>query len=879
MLMTSAIRLHRTLAILLTVMTRSGAGEEPLTRVQIVRAGKAATALVEVSAARGQGYGSAFCVHPAGWFLTNAHVAAGDLTLVLNPSLKTEKSYPARVVRRDEEADLALLKVEAVTGLPSLTLGSDEGLVELMEVIGFGYPLSTIAGREISVSVGRITALRHKEGHLERIQLDGALAKGNSGGPVLDKDGKVIGVVVSGIVAAGMNFAIPVSVVSRFLARPEVQFNPPRLSPSNMHKATTFEARVATLLPSTSPLTVELILKAGKGPERTLRMDAQGDRYRVTAVPIPEPTGPWTLRLAARFENATLDAPTTERPFTIGGREVKLSAARSIFPGSPARVVLRRGETITGDLVGLEAVPARLSGQTMSVDLASAKEVKVSPSGEADRVQCSLVVRQREEEIYRQSRGLSVGDPVKIVEIARFRGHNLNCPSLVVSADGQRILSGSQDGSMIHWDRETGRMIRRFTEQLLGLIESVAISPDGRRGLSGGRDTILRLWDLESSNLLREFRGHTEPIWSVAFAPDGRLAYSTSGGNERQQDGRDSAIRVWDIETGREVRRLEGHRGLVWSVAVSPDGRRVLSGGNDAAPILWDAETGAEIRRFRTNRVGSVAFLPDGRRAVTGGELTIHLLDLETGQELHCFRGHRDGVTGVAVSPDGRWLLSSSYGARELLLWDIEARKLIHRLHLGDLNPNRGAFTPDGLHAFWAGWDGVVRLYELQPDESGTSENGGPVYLCDLTETDSLVGHGALGKNGDLGYEPGDGDRRIIVKGVLAKKGLPMHSREQRFGCSFARYQLDGKYTSFHSVVAANDSVRVASGGMAVSPMTFSVVGDGRELWKSQPLQRPGESQPCIVDVTGVQQLEVRVWCDNRGAGAAHAVWVDPYVQ
>jgi S1-C subfamily serine protease len=295
----------------MTAVTRCQAAGESLTRAQIVKAGKAATALVEVKAQGGEGHASAFCIHPDGWFITNAHVAVGDLTLVLNPNMKNEKSYRARVVRRDEEADLALLKVEGVTRLPSLSLGSDEGLVELTEVIGFGYPLSSIAGREISVIVGKITALRHKEGHLEKIQLDGAFTKGNSGGPVLDNDGKVMGVVNSGIVATGLNFAIPVSVVSRFVAKPDVQFNPPPVRPSNLHKPTTFEARVTPLMPTSAPLSVELVLKAGKGPERTLRMEPRGDRYRVTAVPIPEPSGPWTLRLAARFDNATLEATTT----------------------------------------------------------------------------------------------------------------------------------------------------------------------------------------------------------------------------------------------------------------------------------------------------------------------------------------------------------------------------------------------------------------------------------------------------------------------------------------------------------------------------------------------------------------------------------------
>ena len=723
-LMTSVIPRLCSLVLVMTAVTRCQAADEPLTRVQIVKAGKAATALVEVKGQQGEGYGSAFCVQPDGWFVTNAHVAVGGLTLVLNPNLKNEKSYPA-VVRTDKEADLALLKVEGVTGLPSLSVGSDEGLAELTEVMGFGYPLTKVAGREITVSVGRITALRHKDGKLEKIQLDAALTRGSSGGPVLDKDGKVIGVVVSGIVATGLNFAIPVSVVSRFLARPEVQFDPPPLTPDSLHKPVKFEARVAHLIPSAASLTVELILKAGKAPERTLRMDAQGDRYRVTAVPIPEPTGPWTLRLAARFDNATLEATTTERSLTIGGQVVKLSEVRSIFLSSPSRVVLRSGLTLTGALAGLESVPVRLSGQSMSVDLASAKDVNVSPVAEADKVEGTLVVRQGEREVCRQVRGLIRDDLTRIVEVGHFTGHQGHVEIALVSPDGRRILSGSGDKTMILWDRETGRQIRRFKDHG-GQVMSVAFSPDGRRALSGSEDRLIRLWDLESGAVIREFRGHTEWVMSLAYSPEGRLAYSTSGGFHGKvtwQDGADSAIRVWDVETGHQVGKMEGHKGIVFSVAVSNDGRKILSGGDTI--ILWDAETRTEIRRLRghTNKVHSVALIPDGQRAVSSSwDGTIRLWDIETGQELHCFHSPASGYNWIAVSPDGLRLLSSSWAGHEVRLWDIERRKELDRVALGSPNPIRIFFTPDGTQAVCGCTDGV-RIYQLQPAESGTSDN------------------------------------------------------------------------------------------------------------------------------------------------------------
>lgn len=125
--------------VLLLALARSPAADEPLSRVEIGKIGKAATALVEVKARRS--YGSAFCIHPAGLFLTNEHVVqGGEVTLVLNPGLKTEKVFRARVVRTDKDLDLALLRADGARDLPALALGSDEKLAELAEVIAFGFP-------------------------------------------------------------------------------------------------------------------------------------------------------------------------------------------------------------------------------------------------------------------------------------------------------------------------------------------------------------------------------------------------------------------------------------------------------------------------------------------------------------------------------------------------------------------------------------------------------------------------------------------------------------------------------------------------------------------------------------------------------------------
>jgi WD40 repeat protein/tRNA A-37 threonylcarbamoyl transferase component Bud32 len=268
------------------------------------------------------------------------------------------------------------------------------------------------------------------------------------------------------------------------------------------------------------------------------------------------------------------------------------------------------------------------------------------------------------------------------------------------------------------WDRKSGRLIRRFGAGEPSAI-CLAIAPDGWRALSGGLDGVLRLWDIDLGSMISKFEGHTEAVFSVAFSPDGHDAYSTSGGKyvDRQwRDGNDSAVRVWDVASGRELRKLDGHKGIVWCVAVSPDGRRVLTCGRDQNVILWDAASGAEIRRFsgHTASVGCVAFLPDGSRAVSSAlDRTIRLWDLESGREIHCFRGSSDGLAWLAVSPDGRSMLSADLLGYELRLWDVESRKLVHRTKWANVSPTRGSFTPDGRHAVWGGIDGAVRMYEL----------------------------------------------------------------------------------------------------------------------------------------------------------------------
>lgn len=236
--------------------------------------------------------------------------------------------------------------------------------------------------------------------------------------------------------------------------------------------------------------------------------------------------------------------------------------------------------------------------------------------------------------------------------------------SLSISPDGRRVLAGGNDGSIRLWDLKTGEEVRRFKTEPDAYNQQVAFSPDGRRALAGASDAMLRLYDVETGKMLREFPGHTQGITSVAFSPDGRRALSGSA---------DWTVRLWNLDDRQQIHCIRGHTCIIRSVAFAPDGRRALSSAHglfqDGKSVhavdsvrLWDLETGKELRHFETGGLWaqSAMFSRGGRQVLAGVGFGLQLWEADSGREIRRFEGHSLGILSVALSPDDRFAVSSS---------------------------------------------------------------------------------------------------------------------------------------------------------------------------------------------------------------------------
>jgi WD40 repeat protein len=329
-------------------------------------------------------------------------------------------------------------------------------------------------------------------------------------------------------------------------------------------------------------------------------------------------------------------------------------------------------------------------------------------------------------------------DPMSGNVIKSFRHDNVI--SAAFSPNGHRIVSGSKgdrpgDNMIKTWDIENEKELLSIRTTRFKFLGNVAYSPDGRRILAGSRmdENSIRIWDAETGQEVKAILGD---LWdsgqevlfalsgtdgtTVVYNPDGKTIIWT------EYFDKDASIKILDAETGRTIRNIKGGKDMIGTLGCSPDGRKIVSAANFSTDNdvikVWDVNTGRELKRLSgISMVYSITYTSDGRRMAYNNGGYIKILDAETYRELLNIKPI-DKHTVYGVNSNGKKIITTTSSA--IHLWSIETGQRLWSIP--DNGHSHIVFSPN-------------RMFFAKTDNTTNRDRGANNISIYETETGKLI--------------------------------------------------------------------------------------------------------------------------------------------
>jgi WD40 repeat protein len=315
-------------------------------------------------------------------------------------------------------------------------------------------------------------------------------------------------------------------------------------------------------------------------------------------------------------------------------------------------------------------------------------------------------------------------EPLKLREL-----FTLNSPeskklrALSTSRDGKVAFLSGDEHTMHFWDLTSGAELNAFRPADKQMYQVAALSADGQKVLMSSTlegVSYLYLADRRSGELIQNFLGNGGPVRRISFIPGGMRAISW---------GDDKTIRIWNVQTGAEIRAMRGPEEPLISLQVSAGGAQALTCSMDGTASLWDLIDGRCLERFEGmpagNKITAATLSAEGTRVLFGyADGKVNYWDISKRRSAALLLGHAAAVHTTALSPNSQYAVTASGTGEKAtaFLWLLQGEKPSRiPLPSPSIAPTAIVFDP-GCRRFLAGSpEGTGRVWEI---------SGGPPLIA-----------------------------------------------------------------------------------------------------------------------------------------------------